>query len=82
MTLIWQGDIDNKKGVWKGGRALRDGQPVRTAFVSCPVCGKSASLRMHDIAPDGKVTPSLVCPYEPCTFHDYVQLDGWTPEPV
>ena len=49
----------------------------RTANVSCPTCGQVASLSGHSIAADGMVTPSLVCPYPGCTFHEYVKLEGW-----
>ena len=60
-------------GQWRP--AIRDGQ--RTATVSCPRCGRSASLSDHTIAADGTVTPSLVCPYEGCDFHDWIALFGW-----
>lgn len=32
----------------------------------------------HDIAPDGRVSPSVVCPFEGCDFHDHVVLEGWS----
>lgn len=62
------------KAQWKGG--LSDGK--RTALVSCPECGKVASLSGHTIAANGDVTPSLICPFD-CGFHEYVTLEGWTP---
>jgi len=73
MTVILQGDIDARAGCWRGG-TRPDG--TRTASVSCPNCGKVASLSDHAIGAGGYVTPSLICPFD-CSFHDYVQLDGW-----
>jgi hypothetical protein len=67
-----------KPGVWRPAKIEND---KRTATVSCPKCGKSASLSDHEIAADGAVTPSLVCPHEPCTFHEFVKLEGWVPTP-
>jgi hypothetical protein len=49
----------------------------RSAMVSCPTCGKTASLSGHEIADDGVVTPSVVCPYDKCKFHEHVTLGGW-----
>lgn len=65
-------DNELKPGTWK---------PVyvdmkRTAKLACPGCGNAAVLD-HEIAPDGTVTPSVECPFEPCTFHDDVKLLGW-----
>ena len=60
------------KGHWRSG--ISAGR--RSASISCPACGRIASLRNHDIDADGKVTPSLVCAYE-CGFHEYVILKGW-----
>lgn len=33
----------------------------------------------HAVAPDGTVTPSVVCPYDNCGFHEMVKLEGWPP---
>ncbi len=62
------------KGEWRG--ACRRGSP-RTALVCCPGCGKIASLSGHSIDPDGKVYPSLVCPFDKCSFHEFVKLADW-----
>jgi hypothetical protein len=48
----------------------------RSVLVRCPGCGQIATLD-HDVADDGTVTPSLVCPVEGCNFHEFVRLDGW-----
>lgn len=49
----------------------------QSAWIACPTCGQLATLGDHTIADNGKVTPSLVCPYDGCDFHDYVELEGW-----
>lgn len=36
------------------------------------------STNDHQIADDGTVSPSVVCPYD-CTFHEFVRLLEWTP---
>ncbi len=59
----------------------RGGPPAfQHALVRCPGCGGESTLskRVHDVAPDGSVTPSYVCPFPPCTFHEWVRLEGWT----
>lgn len=68
-------------GQWRPA-ILTDGR--LTATISCPQCGQVGSLSHHEIAKDGAVTPSVVCPYaddpdKPCSFHDHVQLAGWPP---
>lgn len=48
------------------------------AELCCPGCGKVALLGSnHRVAAGGSVTPSDVCPFPPCTFHDFVSLDDW-----
>lgn len=48
-----------------------------TARVACPDCGQSAPIWYHDIAADGTVTPSLICPMDGCSWHVFVTLLGW-----
>lgn len=47
-------------------------------WVACAECGVRGSLEDHRIAPDGTITPSLVCPVE-CGWHVFARLVGWTP---
>jgi hypothetical protein len=47
-----------------------------TARVKCPQCQQWATLD-HDIAANGAVYPSLICPTNGCGFHDVVMLAGW-----
>ncbi len=63
------------EGVYRRGRS--DGR--LTATVKCPDCGRWTSIANHDIAADGTVSPSIVCPHGGCKFHAYVQLGGWRP---
>ena len=77
MTLLpydrWDGGV-GAPGTWHGGRKS-DGK--RIASVCCPKCKKIAMLSDHEIKPGGIVAPSVVCPREGCTWHVFVQLDGW-----
>lgn len=59
---------------WKGLQTP-DG---KSASVTCSN-GHTATLTDHEIAADGTVTPSLVCPYDGCDFHEMVVLEGWEP---
>jgi len=51
-----------------------------TAVCACPACGHVGTLapHIHSIAVSGVVSPSYVCPFKPCTFHQFVALAGWT----
>jgi len=64
---------DHEPGTWKGLET-----PVgRKASFTCPQCKQTSALIAHDIDDEGKVQPSLVCPSKACTFHEFVQLEGW-----
>lgn len=56
---------------------ILDGKPVAVTY--CPKCGLEAYLDDHSIDTDGIVTPSVICPHAPCTFHDDVRLENWEP---
>ncbi len=44
----------------------------------CPACGKVSLIgRHHDVSSSGIVSPSYVCPFPPCAFHEFVRLDDW-----
>ena len=58
-----------RKGEWR--------DTDKGALVCCPGCGKIGSLAEHTIDPDGTVTPSLVCPFAHCDFHDMAKLADW-----
>lgn len=48
----------------------------KTAIVACALCGQHAYL-CHEIAADGTLSPSLVCPADGCAWHVFAKLDGW-----
>lgn len=56
---------------------LQDSERGRSAVVRCPVCKECATLTAHEISEDGIVSPSLQCPHNDCTFHEFVRLEGW-----
>ena len=43
-------------------------------YVTCPGPGEGLPLD-HDIASDGRVSPSLDCPL--CEYHEFVELADW-----
>lgn len=48
------------------------------AMATCPnghMC--RISDEVHQIAADGTLTPSYVCPVDGCGFHDFVKFEGW-----
>ena len=48
------------------------------AELVCPGCGKCALVGSnHTVAQGGIVMPSDVCPFPPCTFHEFIVLDDW-----
>lgn len=57
----------------------RKGQPnLHWAEVCCPECGRVAMIGAnHKVLEDGTVQPSDVCPFPPCTFHQFIKLDDW-----
>ncbi len=73
MTMAYLQNNDHTPGTWKGLKTPEG----RKASFTCPKCGQLGSLSDHDIAPDGTVTPSVVCPHEGCTFHENIKLEGW-----
>ena len=50
---------------------LSDGR--KFVVTRCPN-GHTGSLSDHSIAPDGTVSPSVVCQREGCNFHEFIKL--------
>ena len=48
------------------------------AVIVCTNGHQSSVGTAHEIAPDGRVTPSFVCSQN-CGFHEHVVLEGWGP---
>lgn len=79
MIVLMPGKPYSEKGKW---RRQQDGDVA----VSCPKCGTSGHLGLNDQRPaeshtvgeNGKVIPSMVCPNDECTFHEFVKLHAWT----
>lgn len=49
-------------------------------LLTCPnghTCSLSTTKDGHEIAGDGSVSPSVVCPIEGCDFHDHIRLLDW-----
>ena len=63
---------DCAPSTWKGALINKR----RTALLTCRN-GHTCSLSQHEIAADGRVTPSCVCPQFGCDFHEWVLLVGW-----
>lgn len=55
-------------GRWRP--VLLDGE--RTARIACPSCG-TLGLLDHEIAEDGAVSPSVVCPRDGCGWHEWIR---------
>lgn len=51
------------------------------ATMVCPDCGKEFSIgtQVHAVNEFGVVSPSMICPFAPCAFHDFIRLRGWSP---
>lgn len=47
----------------------------------CPLCKKGMSIHRagegHKISPEGIVSPSVVCPHKPCSWHTFIKLLDW-----
>jgi hypothetical protein len=74
VTPLKQGNVERGAAQWQGARGGSTHR--RVALVSCPVCARILSLSGHTIQDDGKVLPSVVCPFS-CGFQDFVSLEGW-----
>lgn len=70
------GDGFLTKGGWRGGLGSW-AFGARTASLACPDCKEVFSLTDHKINDDGAVSPSVVCPREGCSFHEFIILEGW-----
>lgn len=72
--IILRQNSDYEPLTWKGLKLAN-----HTGYSASATCvnGHTCTLTEHEIADDGTVTPSLVCPYEGCTWHEFVKLEGW-----
>jgi len=51
-----------------------------TAVICCPECSRPGTLhpKIHRIAHDGTVSPSMVCGHLGCRYHEFIKLASWT----
>ena len=75
----------DEPNTWK---PVQDSNGQRTATYVCPN-GHNGCIVRHFITFDGVVSPSVVCTgypagfrsqgslAEPCSFHDFIKLEGW-----
>jgi hypothetical protein len=71
-TIVYGDEIFSEPGWYC---VIYDKKP--TAVMGCPKCRYAAYLIDHQIAADGTVTPSCVCPRDGCGWHETVKLEGW-----
>lgn len=76
MTELPKIDPDNDAGLgwWIVARHY--------VLMRCPqdhVFTLSTPVDGHTIHAAGDVSPSVVCPYKGCSFHEAVRLVGWVP---
>jgi hypothetical protein len=62
-------------GGWLG--ALPEKQ---TVSIRCPICKRLFCLAKHNVALDGSVSPSVVCPHRGCIFHQFIRLLDYNPK--
>jgi len=79
MMSIFRSSV--KPGEWHKPELLTWHMEMDYTGVLIPVLvcdqGHEAIIRTHKVNPEGVVTPSIMCPVEGCTFHEYVKLEGW-----
>jgi hypothetical protein len=73
LAVPYGSDGDPRMLIWWGARR---GDGSRTAMLRCSA-GHTCSLADHSIDDAGRVFPSVVCPAEGCTFHEWISLAGW-----
>ena len=56
---------------WSG-----EGKGVRVLLARC-ANGHVSSFMDHDVDGDGVVSPSMVCGYPDCGWHEFGILEGW-----
>lgn len=51
----------------------------KSIYARCGDCHSILTIDSHEIASDGSVSPSVVCPYtkEGCKWHVIMKLDDW-----
>lgn len=52
---------------------IHGSEKILTVALQCPTCNKAFCLANHVIDNEGKVSPSVVCPFS-CGFHEFVEI--------
>lgn len=71
---------DLPPGTYHFNPDARDNGTIGVLIVSCPRGTKEEmhiATLPHGVKEDGTVHPSIVCPYEGCTWHVWGRLLGW-----
>jgi len=77
MLDFFQSD-DFLPGSWK---VLFHGyKKVLTAYVTCPHCERTLSLKNNKIKKNGTTVLNVKCIYPDCDFSEKINLNGWDPE--
>jgi hypothetical protein len=70
---------------WDYAKRIRP-KPPWDKDLALATCRNGHTLRIsgnvHSVAPDGTLSPSYVCTYPGCSFHEWVRLVGWDPNHV
>jgi hypothetical protein len=77
-------DLPPGKGRGKWQRVLVDefgDKPRWSAIIRCPECDMILPIINHAIGNDGRVSPSVGHPKNPCSWHVTPKLIGWAPCP-
>lgn len=73
VTFAKGNQKEQAAGTWWG---------TRPVMIRCPSCKGIAHISRapgaHHIFTTGEVQPSLVCPNDGCSFHEYVILEDWS----
>ena len=65
-------------GTWKGVTGKADIKAV----LRCPDCRHRQFLgEKHTVSANGDVNPSVVCPYDDCSWHVHITLLDWPRPP-
>ena len=78
--LIKKGTTE-EQGTWRRSFLMgKDQEPV--ILLNCPKCGNDLGVagwhyKNHTIAPDGTVSPSMVCTHDGCDFHEFIKLENY-----
>lgn len=74
LTEFKQDNFFNQK-TWKIFLLPKSG--IKAAYITCPICGRTAVIDGKIINDDGKITKAFSCPYKNCEYEKDIKLLGW-----